>query len=233
MKDNVELDGEIRLIDADGRRSTPVSIGAYGNVYSPVGVDYEGYYFIRHPVLDGLRIPTSVFTKINLERVRSIEFSFGKQPRGVVYLADIRLSRAPAAYPPGTTSPPVAMVASAAPKMESQVRTLQMAAPDEDNQVTFTRSVGTGSSGRQVALIDIVATSSRAFPVTGNGLMLQIGDLEVRGGSFVGPGRTDQVLFRVRESVFNALVEGAPVTVTGLASQAPWRFQPLAKARVQ
>ncbi|HEX2526814.1 MAG TPA: hypothetical protein VHL31_11035, partial [Geminicoccus sp.] len=199
IKDNVELDGEIRLIDIGGRRSTPVSVAGYGSVYAPGGVDFEGYYFVRHPVLDGLRIPTSIFRGVDLERVRSIEFSFGKQSRGVAYVADLRLSRAPAAYPPGTTS--IAAAAAPSLRMAAQAQTLQQAAmPDEENEITFQRSIGSDRDGRQVALIDIVASSPRAFPVTGNGLTLRIGEVEVQGGSFVGPGRTDQVLFRIRES---------------------------------
>jgi hypothetical protein len=55
----------------------------------------------------------------------------------------------------------------------------------------------------------------------------------VRGGSFVRAGRTYQVMFRITEERFNALPEGAPMVMFGLASQRPWSFGPLNKADIQ
>lgn len=247
VKDGVELEGDIRLIDADGRRSAAVPIAAYADLLPPVGVDYEGYYFIRHPVLSTLRIPSVAFSKIDRTRVRAIEFSFGRTGKAVVYLGDVRLSRAKASFPWGMKPKPKTKVAMASAKAAASVHAAapaRMAAPAQAQaqaqagradrtEVSFRRSYGKDDAGRTRALIEVIAQSDRAFPVTGNGMTLMIGKLKVRGGSFVQVGRTDQIMFRITEEAFAALPQGAPVTLWGLASQQPWSFGPLDKTDIR
>ncbi len=241
MKDGAMLEGDLVLIDTDGKRSSRVPIAPYASIYAPVGVDYEDYYFIRHPVLSTLRIPSSAFQGIDRTRMKAIEISFGGTPKGVAYLGDIRLSRSHATFPWGMKPKPARRTVAVAAAEAAASRSSTAAAPglvragsaQDDTQLEFRRSQGKDKEGRTRALIEIVASSDRPFPVTGNGMILQIGKLRVQGGSFVQPGRTDQIRFRITEERFAALPDGAPVTLRGLASQTPWSFGPLNKADVR
>jgi hypothetical protein len=247
LKDGVQLQGDITLVDADGKRSTPVPIAPYAKLFAPVGVDYEDYYYIRHPVLSTVRIPSSAFQNIDLTKLRAIEFSFGQTSKAVAYLGDIRLSRSHATFPWGMKPKRAATVLTAsaesanaqaanqetvaADRPAAQARMMDRS--DDGAAVQIRRSAGKGKDGRSRALVEITVSSERPFSVTGNGMLLSIGDLKIRGGSFVRAGRTDQVMFRMTEERFNALPEGAPMVMFGLASQRPWSFGPLRKADVQ
>ena len=241
VRDGVALQGEIRLIDANGRRSKPVSIEDYARLVSPVGVDYEGYYFIRHPVMSMLRIPSFAFDGIDRTAVNMIEFSFGRTAKAVVYLGDVRLSRAKASFPSGLgQGAPTLTVAQATTATTS---TRPVAAPgrsrlasgvDPDESAMFIRrGPGPDATGRALPEIEFVATSQRAFPVTADGMKLRVGDVTLRGGSFEKAGRTDQIVFHVSDRQLSALPDGAPVMLFGLASQKPWSLGNLNKADIR
>lgn len=247
VKDGVSLKGDIVLVDANGKRSVKVPIEPFARMFSPVGVDYEGYYFVRHPVLSSVRIPTVAFKNIDRTRLKAIEFSFGGQmPKGTVYLADLRLSKAQAQFPWGMKSNSKATVAAA------QARTPQASAviaAEEPRAMTAARAkaartvhraslslrrgLGKATDGGSRPMVELVIDSDRPFPVMGNGMLLRIGDATLRGGSFARDGGTGRVVFRLSEDRFAELPEGAEVTLFGLASHEPWRVGRLAKSSLR
>ena len=239
VKDGAALKGDLRLVDADGRRSQPVAIGDYAGLFSPVGVDYEGYYFIRHPVLSTLRVPSAAFAGIDRTQVKAMELSFSQMAKAVVYLGDLRLSRAKATFPNGVgmAAPALAQAAldptrsrfmAAAPKQAVRAQAVA-----ERSSLSIRRGTREDEAGHPQPSIELVAQSDRPFPVTGNGMMLLIGRARMEGGSFTRPGTTDQIVFHLTPEEFAALADGAPVTLFGLASQPPWRLGALNKAAIQ
>lgn len=113
-------DFDVTLVDADGHRATTAA-ARWGTALEPsIGSSY------RHVVLNGLRIPMTAFTGVDLTRVRAVELGFGgRTPSGSIQLADVAFQGAadpttPTAVEPsipapnGPTSPVGVVVASPA-----------------------------------------------------------------------------------------------------------------------
>jgi hypothetical protein len=88
-------DFDVVLIDRAGK-SASVRAAGYGTALEPsVGS------FRRHVVLNGLRIPLSEFSGVDLSRLEAVELRFGTvTPRGSIQLADVAFQEPPVAATP-------------------------------------------------------------------------------------------------------------------------------------
>jgi hypothetical protein len=102
-------DFDVVLIDRAGKQSS-VRAAGYGTALEPSLGSFR-----RHVVLNGLRIPLSAFSGVDLADLQAIELRFGgATPRGSIQLADVAFQEPPAAAPaPAAAAEPKA--ASVAP----------------------------------------------------------------------------------------------------------------------
>jgi len=76
-------DASLRLTDTTGASAT-VPVGAFSSAFArrPDSV-------VRHAVLNGVRVPLSAFTGVDLTAVRSVEVRFDRTPSGRALLSDL------------------------------------------------------------------------------------------------------------------------------------------------
>ncbi|WP_270045377.1 hypothetical protein [Solirubrobacter ginsenosidimutans] len=101
-------DFDVVLIDRAGKESS-VRAARYGTALEPSLGSFR-----RHVVLNGLRIPLTAFSGVDLTDLRAVELRFGAATaRGSIQLADVAFQEPPAATAPAPDAASVAPLASA------------------------------------------------------------------------------------------------------------------------
>jgi hypothetical protein len=99
-------DFDVVLIDRAGKQAS-VRAAKYGTALEPSLGSFR-----RHVVLNGLRIPLSAFSGVDLSDLESVELRFGTAtPRGSIQLADVAFQEPPAVTAPVPSAVPDAAVA--------------------------------------------------------------------------------------------------------------------------
>lgn len=90
-----DVDFSIALANGGGTVSSAVTLKSRAAVFRPPGLPRNvDQNFMS--VYQTVRIPLSAFAGANLSRFRGVRFTFNRTPRGQVYIANLRLTRAPA-----------------------------------------------------------------------------------------------------------------------------------------
>jgi hypothetical protein len=103
-------DFDVTLIDSDGHRATTNAARWTTSLEPSIGNRF------KHDVLNGIRIPLTAFTGVNLQRIASVELGFGvRTTMGAINLADVMFQETP---PPAAaddlTAPPTPLVPTSA-----------------------------------------------------------------------------------------------------------------------
>lgn len=221
-----DVDFSIALADDNGTLSQPLTLKSRAAVRRPGGA-IEDSSFYNNELFQTVRIPLSAFTGADLSNFGGVRFTFNRDKKSSIYLANVRLTKALAGN---------AVFASAMQtqgETEATVQTdAQGEAPPELNEIVAIRdlsAVAASPSGRtRVPTVEVEVASTRPFPVGG-----ALPTLVVGGKTFTlsryPSGATDRLVFSLERTDFDALGQGAEVSVR-VGGARPWKFGPLDKA---
>lgn len=88
-------DFTVQLVSADDVLSAPQRIASYVDLIGPVGGPLD-----RHSMLQTARIPLAGFAPTTLNAIRGVRLTFDRTSSGVIYVANIRATRATCAVTP-------------------------------------------------------------------------------------------------------------------------------------
>ncbi|GJE19356.1 hypothetical protein [Methylobacterium marchantiae] len=239
-----ELPYGVRLIDGNGESSKAYLTGRDVRISRPVGLPEARYPqppgpdFVIPPYLHStlftIQIPLSALSGVDLSRITGLRFIFHGQESGTVDIADILLLKSEPVVDPNpkvASKAPASMMASARIQLASMTQYDPAADANTLKIVRKPPAVRPAGTTARAApapvMVDVVLTSKRHFPVTNSFPRLKVGDKIVEGGTIGPDGKT--MTISVPEATYNALPAGADVTLSVLASSAPWRFGPLPK----
>lgn len=217
-----DVDFSISLVDANATVSESVALKSHAAVHRP-----SGSWFQYNKVLQTVRIPLSAFTGIDLSNFIGVRFTFDRSKRSSIYLANVRLTKAPAGG---------AVYASA---VEAHVGTVAVVQTDtrseaqtELNKIVTIRhlrgAANTAAARTRTPRVEIEVASTRLFPVGGALPTLVVGDKAFALAHYPSGG-TDRLVFTLEETDFAALSQGAEVIVR-IGGARPWKLGPLDKS---
>jgi hypothetical protein len=183
------LNFSVQLVNADGSVSSPVKLGSYVEVLGNGG----------HVVMDTARIPVADFAGANLAKVRGVRFVFDQTAQGSALITSVRFSKA------------------VAPN-KSPAQAGNFAAADADGQARGTISVTTGNQINEVRRnaangVEVEVASATEFFVADELPRLRIGQNDTIIARYPDDGDTHRMVFTLTQQEFDAVQDGAPVTV--------------------
>ncbi len=190
----------VQLKDATGALSPMVSSAEF--------TDFGLWRFAGHVILDGVRMPLSGFTGVNLGTIRSVILRFNGANAGLVAAADLRLSKQPTAgigsrLAPGTPAP----AGLPTPPPPAPIVT--------GNRVAAVRAVGDR--------VEVDLESEATFPVANELAYLQGGDEVLSDlSSYAGSLDTHMLRFSLAKSTYATLTASTELVVsygTGSSTQ--------------
>ena len=211
-----DVDFSIALADANDTLSQPITLKAHAVVTRPGGVFGSGYSAYNE-VFQTVRIPLEAFTEADLSHLRGARFTFDRQQKSSIDLANVRLTKTAAGETVFASAIPAKCGTGSAARAEAQSE----APPGSNEIVAIRRMVG-------VPAVEIEITSTRPFPVGGALPALVIGAKTFTVSRFPS-GSTDRLVFTIENSAFEALEQGAEMSVR-VGGAGVWRFGPLDKA---
>ena len=211
-----DVDFSIALANSDATLSAPLTLKSLAVVRRPVGS------FGTNVVMQTVRVPLASFAGADLTHFRGVRFTFDQTSSRSIYLANVRLTRYKAG--PGGLAP--------APSPESAGQAdsaaLARAASDSNRLVGIRRLAASEQIDAAGPAVEIEVQSSRPFPVGGALPEIRFGPDRFTLSRFPDGGTTDRLIFTLTAEEFDALTNGADVTV-GIGGAAPWRFGALTK----
>lgn len=227
-----DLDFSIALVGRGLDMSQPTRLKSRAGVRRPTGaVSIYSKQPIHNELFQTVRIPLSAFTGIDATKLRGVRFVFDRTPTSSICLANVRLTRTPAAD----------TVLAAARTMEMRteaprtVQTEDQASEEpERNAIVAIRPAESAEKSRSSesdGTVEIEVTSTRLFPVTDALPAMIIGNRTFTSSHYPS-GATDRLVFTLAASEFLESEEGADVSVR-IGGRRPWRFGPLHKGLAQ
>lgn len=183
----------IALINGAGTLTPSVPLSEYVSLAGDPG----------HVTLQTVRIPLSRFRNATLGKVRGVRFSFTTTRSGVIYLADLRASKAvsPAMAPTGSTT------ASATTSGGSGTTTVT-----HGNSVVAFRKKSATPTG-PLTEVEVELASDQAFVVSDALPLLLVGEQEISLSRYPDDGDTRRLIFSLTPTEYAALRAGDPVSV--------------------
>jgi hypothetical protein len=214
-----DVDFSIALANSDGTLSTPITLKSVAVVRRPVGS------FSTNVVFQTVRVPLTAFTGAagaDLTQFRGVRFTFDQTSSRTVQFGNVRLTKKKTG--PGGLSASAPLESAGGADSAAQAK----AAASDVNRIIAVRRLAT-SGQIEVAgpAVEIEVASSRGFPVGGALPEIRIGSDRFTLSRFAD-GSTDRLIFTLTVDEFNALVNGANVTV-GVGGAAAWSFGALSK----
>lgn len=212
----------VRLVAADGTLSAPVVVQA------PFVL--RGSFETYHLTMPTARIALDRFGPFDRTRLRGVRFGFETEESGAVWIANLRLDDqrdADVRATPRVGATPAARVASAgriamAAADPTPPRSPIPATANGTDRIVAIRMLATGPSASAVqartsspaGAVEIEVAGARAFPVTNALTTLDVGGRRFTRARFAGAnGATDRLVFTLDRAQWNALADGAPVSV--------------------
>jgi len=224
-----DVDFSISIEDDSELVSEPVSLKSFAAVRRPGGAHGSGW-FRYNEVFQTVRIPLSSFVGADLTGFRGVRFTFDREKKSSIYLANVRLTTAGAGPSPSASTA----------EFPGETETMMQAgvpgqAPSESNEIVAVRRVdgnveGASRKGRS-PVVEIEVASTRRFPVGGALPTLVIGDKTFTLSHFPS-GSTHRLVFTLDAAEFAAVPPGAPVHLR-IGGAPPWKFGPIDPSRVR
>jgi hypothetical protein len=221
-----DVDFSISLADANATLSKAITLKSRAGARRPGG-SFDSGSFSYNELFQTVRIPLSTFTGADLLHFGGVRFTFDRDEKSSIYLANVQLTRAPAGD---------AVFAAA---METQVGTETMVKTDaqgeaqsELNEIVAIRHMAgvtaAASETARTPTVEIEVASTRLFPVSGALPMLVVGE-KIFTLSRYPSGATDRLVFTLEATDFEAISPGAEVNVR-VGGARPWKFGPFDKS---
>lgn len=192
-------DLSVSLVDASGRVAT-LRLSSYLSLLGPVGTS-----FLRHQILQTVRIPLADFAGVDLTAVNSARFTFDQTASGEIYLSGLRAGRfsgaavAGAASPVGTT--PDGAAADDVQRLNGAVLAVRPA------------RAAAALRGRDGVEIELVLDGDQRFPVRGALAVLEVGARRFTLSRHPDDGDTSRLIFTLPASDYQQLAAGAAIRV--------------------
>lgn len=213
---------KILLVDSDGNRSTAVPIGAHVKLTGPVGGPSG-----KHVLLQSAQIPISSFGTFPLTRVRGVRLQFDDTASGAIFVSNLRFSNSQVEALRGADPAPEEASIAAALRDETMERVTvasvraRQHGPIEVRDVAYLSGVqrvsAPGGERSSLAAVDgyeLVIRTRETFPVRDELPILRVGERVFDLSRYPDSGETDALLFRVSQSDFAALPDGADVSLS-------------------
>ncbi len=215
---NATNDFSIALARPDGTLTRSVRLSRYATVQGPVGGGTQNL----HPILQTVRIPIDAFDLapfggigvgvIKAPPLQGVRFIFDRTTSGAVYLANVRLSERI-----NTSAELTAELARESGLLTQALASRQDIAPPEaapeaaatPGQVMALRRVALAAA----PMVEIALRSPTPIPVQNSLLTLVVDGKEATISRFGDDGSTSQVIFSMPQQDFDALPDGAPITL--------------------
>jgi hypothetical protein len=197
----------VQLVNADDSLSSGVLTSEWGCVVGPVGGPGG-----MHQMLGTIRIPLTYFGAANLNAIRGVRFTFTHTPTGAVHLANVRATRSTLDEPihgsniapsTGKCQPSVDVRNAVPPGVRVQTQAHHVIV---SNRVVSLRTAASGTA------IEIVLSSTAAFPVRDDLLVLDVGAQQVVLSQHP-QGDLTRVQFIMDKGAFAAVNSGAHLSV--------------------
>lgn len=215
---------KIMLVDAAGNKSAAVALGAHVNLTGPVGGPVG-----KHVLLQSAQIPLASFGTFALDRVRGVRLQFDDTSSGAILVANLRFSNSQVAALRGTDVELAEASMSAALNDEltaqlsgqAPARSVRPGAAVEVREVAYLsgvrRGVGSAAPGDRLAgeeVYELVVRTRERFPARNELPLLRVGERVFDLSRYPDSGETDTLLFRISRADFNALPDGAEVSLS-------------------
>jgi hypothetical protein len=221
-----DVDFSISLADANATVSEPATLKSLAVVRRPGG-SFDAGSFSYNDLFQTVRIPLSAFSGADLSNFGGVRFTFDRDQKSSIYLANVRLTKALAGD---------AVLASA---MEKQAGADTMMPTDargeaqpELNEIVAIRYLAGApaapSEMTRTPTVEMEIVSTRLFPVSGALPTLVVGEKAFTLSHYPS-GATDRLVFTLERTEFEAIRQGAEVNVR-VGGARPWKFGPLDKS---
>ncbi len=215
-----DVDFSISLADAKASVSEPVSLKSVAVVHRP-GRARGSDWLLCNEVFQTVRIPLCSFTDADLSNFRGVRFTFDRNKKSSIYLANARLTKANA----GKSI--LAWDEETEAGTETMVQTdMQGEAQSESNEIVAIRHLSSAAAGASetagTPIVEIEVASTRSFPVSGALPTLVVGDKTFTLSRYPS-GATDRLVFTLKAADFDAISQGAEVSVC-IGGARPWNF---------
>ena len=223
-----DVDFSISLANADASVSESVSLKSIAAVRRP-----GGSWFWYNEVFQTVRIPLSAFTGADLSNFGGVRFTFDRNKKSSIYLANVRLTKADAGYAGYAGYAGLATAVETQAGAETMVQTsTQGKAQSELNEIVAIRNLSNSgdatSETTRTPTVEIELRSTRLFPVTDALPTLVAGDKTFTLSRYPS-GATDRLVFTLEATDFAAISQGAEVNVR-IGGARPWKFGLLDKS---
>ena len=212
-----DVDFSIALMNSDQTLSVPITLKSVAEVRRPVGS------FTTNIVFQTVRVPLTAFAGADLTQFQGVRFIFDQTSSRTIQLGNIRLTRKKAG--PGGLTVLAQLESSGKADLAAEAN---MTTSDE-NRIVAIRWLTTSSksTGDAEPKVEIEVASTRPFPVGGALPELRIGSDRFSLSRFA-ENTTDRLIFTLNADEFNALTDGAEVTIR-VGGAPVWIFGPLSK----
>jgi hypothetical protein len=221
-----DVDFSIALADSDATLSQPLTLKSRAVVRRPGGA-MDDSTFYNNELFQTVCIPLTAFTGADLSNLRGVRFTFNRQKKSSIYLANVRLTKAFAGDV--VSAPALEKRAEAEGIVQTDARD---EAPSEVNEIVSIRQTtgltATASEMTRVPTVEVEVASTRPFPVGGALATLVVSEKTFLLSRFPS-GRTDRLIFTLEANDFDAIGQGAEVSVF-IGGARPWKFGPLDKS---
>ncbi len=226
-----DADFTLALAQSDGTLSRPVTLRSVAVVRRPAAA--EGVSGANNVLMQTVRVPLASFGGADLSRFRGVRFTFDLLGTQSLLLADVRLTRQNAG--PGALMPelldeaagPAGSAVRAQAAQAAQAAPAEKAAKDSNRIVGIRRIATSRAIDSAEPAVEIELASSRPFPIGGALPVIAVGADKFALSRFPA-GPTDRLIFTLTGPQFDALPQGAPVTVR-IGGAEPWAFGALPK----
>jgi hypothetical protein len=221
-----DVDFSISLADANATLSEPITLKSLAVVRRPGG-SFDSGSFSYNQLFQTVRIPLSAFAGADLSHFGGVRFTFDRDQKASIYLANVRLTKALA----GSAVFARAMETQAWTETMVQTDALGEAQPELNGIVAIRHVVGVTAAASETTrtpTVEIEVASTRLFPVSGALATLIVGEKTFKLSHYPS-GATDRLVFTLEATDFEAISQGAEVNVR-VGGQRPWKFGPLDKA---
>lgn len=212
----------IRLVRGDGTLTDGISLRDAINLTGPVGGLTRFASNLYHPILQTVRVPFSAFGAI--ATLKAVRFVFDDTRRDDIFLANLRVSSVEAGG--GVLSSAVA------PATGDSI--LDPGSEPDNNKLKAPKKSASIPELGGAAGVEIELSSNRMFLPQGELLVLKVGAAEFSLSRYPAGGDTGTVIFSLTAQEYDALADGAPVSVQyGAGDLKGWNFGRLNKGQAK
>ena len=226
-------DFSVSLVRPDGSLTPSVHLSSLATVQGPVGGSGDNL----HPILQTVRVPLYAFSTLS-GSYAGVRFTFDRKRSGAIWLADVRVSTSADVLlpflPPDTTLPLAASAQIPAPSSAGIATPVAAhttlvaggAVPITlaGGAIVAIRTAASAAQGldkpaASSSEVEIELASQAPIPVRDSLLTLRIDGADLTVSRFGDDGRTDRAIFSMSRSQFDAMPQGAPLTLVDGAEQ--------------